>query len=137
MRIEEIRKGNIVLFKGFPFEVKGFFSREGKDGEEVSFIMVRSVRGSWEEKCRIHETEGMDISEAFLKANGFVVPNKAMPEVWARPLGGYRYLRYHAGVKSLDFETTNCIQRVPWAVRKVHQMQNACTDYGLEIGFGV
>ena len=59
MRIEEIRKGNIVLFKGFPFEIKDFFSREGKDGEEVSFIMVRSVRGSWEEKCRIHETEGM------------------------------------------------------------------------------
>lgn len=130
MDIRELRAGNLVNYEACTYEVVRIDTIEGEK------LNVRAANHDWGvEMCGINEVEGIDITPAFLKANGFEVLNRAFPELWIKPLNGYRYLRYHSGVHYLDFETTNTFQRVPWAVRKVHQMQNACKDYGLEIQF--
>jgi len=129
MNIEELRTGNLVIYETCTYEVL----RVDAPSQSLS---VRAVNHEWEiEPCGINEVSPIDIYPEMLKKNGFEVLNSAMPEIWIKRLGGYRYLRYHSGVKYLDFETTNTFQRVPWAVRYLHQMQNACKDYGLDITF--
>lgn len=130
MNIKELRAGNLVIYEACTYEVVGV----NTIGAEK--LNVRAVNHDWGvEICSIDEVQGISITTDWLKKNGFEILNKAMPEIWIKPIGGYRYIRYHSGVRYLDFEDTHTFQRVPWAVWSVHQMQNACTDYGIDIEF--
>lgn len=130
MNIKELRTGNLVIFEACTYEIMGV------NVIGTPKINVKAVNHEWGvEMCGINEVKGIEITTDFLKKNGFEILNKAMPELWIKALGGYRYIRYHSGVRYMDFEDTHTFQRVPWAIRYVHQIQNACTDYGLEINF--
>lgn len=130
MNIKELRAGNLVIYEACTYEVVGVnIIGTGK-------VNVRAVNHDWGiEGCGIDEIEGLPITTEWLKKNGFEILNRAMPEIWIKHVGGYRYIRYHSGVRYLDFEDTHTFQRIPWAVWSVHQMQNACTDYGIDIEF--
>ena len=128
MNIRELRIGNYVNYEACTYEVKAVNIIGGEK------LYVTAVNQQWGvEPCGINEVAPLEITTDFLKKNGFEILNRNFPELWIKPLGGYRYLRYHSGVKYLNFETTNTFQRVPWAVRFIHQLQNACTDYGLNL----
>lgn len=128
MNIRELRIGNYVNYEACTYEV---ITINILGGEK---LYVKAVNHQWGvEPCGINEVVPLEITTDFLKKNGFEILNRNFPELWIKPLSGYRYLRYHSGVKYLDFETTNTFQRVPWAVRYIHQLQNACTDYGLNL----
>lgn len=127
MKARQLRTGNIVLYENCYYEVRAV------NVTGIPKLNVKAINHDWgTEVCGVNEVEGADISADFLKKNGFVILNKALPELWIKPLGAYRYIRYHSGVHYMDFETVNSFQRVPWPVRYIHQMQNACTDYDLE-----
>lgn len=128
MNIKELRTGNLVNYEECAYEIMAI-NTLGNDR-----LNVKAVNHEWGvELCLIEEVAPLEITPDFLKKNGFEIFNKAFPELWIKPLSGYRYLRYHSGVRYLDFETTNTFQRVPWAIRYVHQLQNACTDYGIQL----
>jgi hypothetical protein len=127
MNTGELRIGNLVIYEACTYEVTVINPPK---------LGVKAVNHDWgKETCGSNEVEGIPITTDFLKKNGFEMLNKAMPELWIKPLGGYRYIRYHSGVRYMDFEDTHSFQRVPWAIRYVHQMQNACIDYGIDIAF--
>lgn len=128
MNIKELRAGNLVIYEACTYEVVGVnIIGTGK-------VNVRAVNHNWGiEQCGVDEVEGITITPDWLKKNGFEILNKAMPEIWIKKIDGYHYIRYHSGVRYLDFETIQSFQRVPWSIWSVHQLQNACTDYGIEI----
>lgn len=129
MNIQEIRVGNLVIYEACTYIIVRVDALSG-------MLNVRAANHEWGvEPCSLSEITGIDITPEILKANGFEILNRALPEIWIKPLGGYRYIRYNAAVRYMEFETTHAFQRVPWAVRLLHQMQNACTDYGLDIDF--
>ncbi len=140
MNIKELRNGNLLIYEACTYIFKGLYFKERKTDEnkteEIPVLTVKSANHDWNnETCGINEVEGILITPEWLKANGFEILNKAMPELWIKPLGGYRYIRYHSGVRYMDFENIHTLQRVPWVIKYVHQMQNACTDYGLSLAF--
>ena len=128
MNIKELRIGNLVTYNACTYEVAAINTFCGEK------LNVKPINNEWEvEISRMEEVKPLEITTDFLKKNGFEILNKTFPELWIKPLGEYKYLRYHSGVRYLDFETTNTFQRVPWAVCYVHQLQNACTDYGIQL----
>ena len=132
MEAVQLRTGNFVVFEACDYEVLGI------NVIGTPKLNVKAANGKWGvEMCSPGAVDGIEITPGWLKRNGFVVLNKAMPEIMIKHLGGYRYIRYHTGVHYMDFETTNSFQRVPWPVRFVHQMQNACTDYDVNLNFVV
>lgn len=138
MNIKELRIGNLIIYEACTFVLKAIPIREQPElNEETHVLLVQSLHHpEWDpDICGINEVQGIEITTGFLKRNGFEILNKAMPELWIKPLGGYRYIRYHFGVRYMDFEDTHSFQRVPWAIRFIHQMQNACTDYGIALDF--
>lgn len=137
MNIKELRIGNLLIYEACTYILKGLYFKEIRTDknktEEVPVLIVKAARQDWQnETCGLNEVEGIRITPEWLKANGFEILNKAMPEIWIKHVGGYRYIRYHSSVCYMDFETTNSFQRVPWPVKFIHQMQNACTDYGID-----
>jgi hypothetical protein len=138
MNIKELRIGNLIIYEACTFELKAISIKQqpGLEGGSHILLVKSCNHPEWKpDKCGINEVQGIDITTDFLKKNGFEILNKAMPELWIKPLGGYRYIRYHSGVRYMDFEDTHTFQRVPWAIRYVHQMQNACIDYGIDLEF--
>ena len=130
MNVKDLRTGNLVICEACTYEVVGV------NNIGVPKLTVTAVNHKWGyEICGIGEVEGIAITTDFLMKNGFEILNRAMPEIWIKKLGENRYIRYHSTVHYKDFEDTNTFHRVPWAVSSVHQMQNACTDYGLETDF--
>lgn len=128
MNIKELRTGNLVNYEACTYEVIAINTL----GSEK--LNVKAFNHDWGvEICSMEEVEPLEITTDLLKKNGFEILNKTFPELWIKPISGYRYLRYHSGVRYLDFETTNTFQCVPWAIRYVHQLQNACTDYGIQL----
>lgn len=128
MNIKELRIGNLINYEACTCQIMAI-NTLNKDR-----LNVKAVNHEWGvELCLVEEVTPLEITPNFLKKNGFEILNKTFPELWIKPLSGYRYLRYHSRVKYLDFETTNTFQRVPWAIRYVHQLQNACTDYGIQL----
>jgi len=128
MNIKELRTGNIVIFEACTYEVMAI----NVIGDEK--LYMRAVNHDWGvEPCGVNEVTPLEITPDVLRKYGFEILNRAFPELWIKPLGGYRYLRYHSGVKYLDFETMTTFQRVPWAIRYLHQLQNACYDYGVQL----
>ena len=130
IEITELRVGNLLIYEACAYEVMGI------NVIETPKLNVKAVNHEWGvETCGINEIEGMPITPDWLKKNNFSVLNGNFPELWIKHLGGYRYIRYHSGVKYLDFETVNSFQRVPWSLIFVHQMQNACNDYNAKLNF--
>ena len=78
----------------------------------------------------LEPTSAVCLSGGFDRLRGY-----AEYTLWIKELGGNRFIRYNSRVQYMEFEETVSFQRVPWAVRFLHQMQNACTDYGLELEF--
>ena len=132
MNIKELRTGNIVVYEACSFMVME------TSIVETERLRVKPVKHDWEiETCGVNEVEGLPIDEDWLKKNGFNKLNEAFPFIWVKQLPGYRYIRYHEKVHYMEFEHLNNYARVPWAIIYMHQMQNACTDYGLDIEFKV
>lgn len=131
MNIRELRVGNIVIYEACYFMVLDI------NTSQKPFLVVKSVNHDWgNDKCGINEVEGVPIDDDILRKNGFVPLNNIAPNtLWIKELGGNRFKRYNSRVQYMEFEETVSFQRVPWAVRFLHQMQNACTDYGLELDF--
>ena len=129
MNINELRVGNIINYEACSYMVMGI-NIMGKEN-----LNVKAVNHDWGvEMCGINEVEGLPIDDEMLKKNGFVPLNKIAPNtLWVKELGGYRYIRYNSRVQYMEFENTFSFQRVPWAIRYFHQMQNACTDYGIQV----
>ena len=130
MNTNELRIGNLINYEACTYEIVGINALGN------TILNVKAVNHQWGlEICGVNEVEGLEITKDFLKKNGFEILNRAIPEIWIKSLGGYKYLRYHLAVRYLEFETINSFQRVPWIVKYVHQMQNACNDYGIKIDF--
>lgn len=131
MNIRELRAGNIVIYEACYFMVLDI------NTSQKPFLVVKPVNHDWKnDKCGINEVEGVPIDDDILRKNGFVPLNNIAPNtLWIKELGGNRFIRYNSRVQYMEFEETVSFQRVPWAVRFLHQMQNACTDYGLELDF--
>lgn len=138
MNIKELRIGNLIIYEACTFELKAISIKQqpGLEGGPHILLVKSCNHPEWEpDKCGINEVQGIEITTGFLKRNGFEILNKAMPELWIKSLGGYRYIRYHFRERYMEFEDTHSLQRVPWAIRFVHQMQNACTDNGIALDF--
>lgn len=128
MKIQELRAGNLVIYEACTYEIMRI------DVIGVEKLNVKAVNNDWGiEMCGIDEISPIEITPDVLRKNGFLVLNKALPELWIKDLGGYKYIRYHSGIKYMEFETIHSFHRVPWVVRYVHQLQNACTDFGVEL----
>ena len=127
MRIKELRTGNVVDYETIPYEVLriNIIDKES--------LCVKAVNHDWEvETCGINEVKEIDITPGFLKQNGFE-PEKSLPHLWKKELPGYRYILYHDEIHYMEFDFLGNFSRVPWPVKEIHQMQNAMTDYGLDI----
>ena len=130
MKITELRIGNIVDFETIYYRIDSLV------GENK--IILTAISHDWKpEPAGIAEMEGIVLTPNLLKTLGFEPLNKAMPHLWIKNVGGYRYIRYHDEVRYMEFEHMNVFARVPWVIKYLHQMQNACTDYGLNITFSV
>ena len=126
MNVEELRVGNIVNFETIYYKVDTV-TASGK-------LVVTAIKKEWKpEPTVITELKGIELTPEILKQLGFEPLNKAMPHLWTKHVGGYRYIRYHDEVRYMEFEHMNVFTRIPWPVKYVHQMQNACKDYNLNI----
>lgn len=127
MNIKELRTGNLINYEACTCQIMAI-NTLNKDR-----LNVKAVNHEWGVELSCRRGDAVGNYSQLSEKNGFEILNKTFPELWIKPLSGYRYLRYHSRVKYLDFETTNTFQRVPWAIRYVHQLQNACTDYGIQL----
>ncbi len=132
MDIRELRIDNLIIYEACTYKIV-ITNSLGKE-----MLRVKAVNQDWGvESCGINEVSPLEITPDFLKKNGFAVLNKAFPELWIKDLGGFRYIHYHSSIKFLDFEDAHNLKRVPWVIRYVHQLQNACTDYGIKLDLKV
>lgn len=127
MKIRELRAGNIVDYETIPYEVL----RINVIGAES--LNVKAVNHNWGvEMCGINEVTGIAITAGFLEKNGFK-QKKEFSHLWVKELPGYRYIHYHDEIHYMEFDFLGNFSKVPWQVKEIHQMQNAITDYGLDI----
>lgn len=134
MNVSDFRLGNFVIYEACDHVIRGINLKKNNRGEEVAVFTVSAINHDWgEDTCGVEELKGLDLEPELLKKLGFVPLNKGLPDLWIKPLEGYRYIRYHSKVHYMEFESTHTFHRVPWAVRYLHQMQNAVTDYGLTL----
>lgn len=130
MDIKGIRAGNLLIYEACTCIVLG------TDITGPARLCVKAVSHDWgNETCGSGEVEGIEITPEILEENGFTMAGDAYPRLWRKELGGGRRILYHLGALAMDFENTAGRMRVPWPVRYVHQMQNACSDYGAETDF--
>lgn len=130
MNIRELRVGNLVIYEACTYQVMRI------NGIGKPSLNVKAVNHEWGvEKCGVNEVEGLPIDTMFLKNNGFKMLFKGVQTVWIRSFGNGRYIRYYFGFNSLQFDNVPISQWVPWPILYVHQMQNVCFDYGIDVIF--
>lgn len=126
MKITDLRIGNIVDYETIYYRVDSLV------GENK--VILTAINHEWEpEPAGIAEIVGIPLTPEILKTLGFEPLNKKTTHLWIKNVGGYRYIRYHDEVHYMEFEHLSSFARVPWAIKEFHQMQNACTDYGLDV----